>query len=164
MWVRDLADARRAKIVRITWDFDLPRWQVVGDKADRLMRTSHKRLSEHAELGDGVFWFQGNYPGALILFSTIENLLVENIHIWNGHGFPLRCNFNTNVTYRKVKLYPPGNRIATACRDGFKIRCTGGKVVMDNIHIEGCLGDDGQNIHGIWLIPKEIRGEKEMVS
>jgi hypothetical protein len=93
----------------------------------------------------------------------IENLRVDNVHFWNGHGFPLQCHFNTNVTYRRVKLYPPGNRIATACRDGFKIFCTGGKVVMDQIHIEGCLGDDGQNIHGLWLTPKEIRGEKEMV-
>jgi hypothetical protein len=156
-------EAGKAKVVRITWDFDLPRWEVVGKSEDRKMRTSHKRLSEYTELGDGVFWFQGNYTAALIRFSMIENLLVENVHIWNGHGFPLQCRFNTNVTYRKVKLYPPGNRIATACRDGFKIFCTGGEVVMDQIHIEGCLGDDGQNIHGLWLTPKEIRGAKEMV-
>jgi hypothetical protein len=156
-------EERKARVVRITWDFDLPRWEIAGDPADRIMQTTHHRLSEYAEPGEAVFWFQGNYTGALILFSMIENLLVDNVHFWNGHGFPLQCHFNTNVTYHRVKLYPPGNRIATVCRDGFKIFCTGGKVVMDNIHIEGCLGDDGQNIHGLWLTPKEIRGDQGMV-
>ena len=153
----------KAKVVRITWDFELPRWKVVGDPAARIMQTSHKRLTEYAHPGEAVFWFQGNFTGALIIFGDIKNLLVDNVHFWNGHGFPMQCVFNTNVTYRRVKLYPPGNRIATACRDGFKIFCTGGKVVMDNIHIEGCLGDDGQNIHGLWLTPREITGDREMV-
>ena len=162
MGTYDLEEGK-AKVVRITWDFDLPCWKVVGDPADRIMQTNHQRLSEYASPGEAVFWFQGNFTGALIMFGDIENLLVDNVHFWNGHGFPMQCIFNTNVTYRRVKLYPPGNRIATACRDGFKIFCTGGTVVMDNIHIEGCLGDDGQNIHGLWLTPKEIRGEREMV-
>ena len=156
-------DKRKIMIARITWDFDLPRWKVIGNDTSRLMTTTHKKLSEYAGLGDGVFWFQGNYTGGLIGLSMIENLLLENVFIWNGHGFPLQCRFNENVTYRKVKLYPPGNRIATTCRDGFKIYCTTGKVVMDGIHIEGCFGDDGQNIHGLWLTPKKVMGEKEMV-
>jgi hypothetical protein len=160
-------EARKAKTVRITWDHEAPHteipvWHRAGDPEDRMMKTSCKALTEYCKTGDGVFWFQSNYTAGLLLFSGIQNLWLENIHIWNGHGFPLKSNFNYNVTYKKVMLYPPGNRIATACRDGFKLLCNGGTVVMDSIYIDGCLGDDGQNIHGLWLTPQEVRGSHEM--
>jgi len=160
-------EAGKVKTVRITWDHEaphteVPTWNRTGDPSARLMNTSCKALTEYCNTGDGVFWFQSNYTAGLLLFSGIKDLWLENIHIWNGHGFPLKSNFNYNVTYKKVMLYPPGNRIATACRDGFKLLCNGGRVVMDSIYIDGCLGDDGQNIHGLWLTPQEVRGSHEM--
>ena len=108
-------------------------------------------LAQSGKTGDGVFWFQGNYTGSMLNFRNIKGLLLENIRILNGHGFPITCNFCQDITYRNVSIRPEGNRIATACRDGFKIYCGSGKVLMDGVHIEGCLGDDGQNIHGTWL-------------
>jgi hypothetical protein len=144
-------DTRKARVVRLTWDFDLPQWKVIGDDKDRLMTIQFPALAQSGKTGDGVFWFQGNFTGSLLNFRSIKGLLLENIHILNGHGFPITCNFCQDITYRNVNIRPEGNRIATACRDGFKIYCGSGKVLMDSVHVEGCLGDDGQNIHGIWL-------------
>jgi len=150
MGLYDLKE-RKAKVVRLTWDSDLPQWNVTGDEKDRRLVTHYSALAKSCMVGDGVFWFQGNYSGSLLSFGHVNNLLLENVQILNGHGFPVTCSFCHDVTYRNVKIIPEGNRIATTCRDGFKIYCASGKVLMDGVHIEGCLGDDGQNIHGIWL-------------
>jgi hypothetical protein len=155
---------RKASVVRLTWDFDLPRWRATGDEKDRQMTIQFKALAQSCKTGDGVFWFQGNYTGSMLNFRNIKGLLLENVHILNGHGFPITCNFCQDITYRKVSIKPEGNRIATACRDGFKIYCAGGRVLMDSIHIEGCLGDDGQNIHGIWLSVLRKQGDKSIIS
>jgi len=143
--------AKKAKVVRLTWESNLPQWHLVGSEKDRQMTIHHTGLAQSAKAGDGVFWFQGNFTGSLLNFSHINGLLLENINVLNGHGFPITCNFCQEITYHNVSLKPTGNRIATACRDGFKIYCAGGKVLMDGVHVEGCLGDDGQNIHGTWL-------------
>jgi hypothetical protein len=154
--------ARKAKVVRLTWDFDLPVWKVAGDASSRRMAISHEPLARSCRVGDGVFWFQGNYTGALIGLSGIDGLLLENIKIMNGHGFPITNNRCRDITYRHVSIKPEGNRIATVCRDGFKLYSASGKVLMDSVHIEGCLGDDGQNIHGTWLAGAEKISEKEL--
>ena len=148
-------DARKTKIVRLTWDFNLPQWKVIGNEADRRMVINHEPLAQSCQVGDGVFWFQGNYTGALIALSGIDGLLLENVNILNGHGFPITNNRCRDITYRNVSIKPEGNRIAAVCRDGFKIYSASGKVLMDGIHIEGCLGDDAQNIHGTWLAGAE---------
>jgi hypothetical protein len=143
--------ARKARVVRLTWDSNLPQWHLVGNEKERKMTINHPSLAQAAKTGEGVFWFQGNYTGSLLNFAHINGLLLENVSVLNGHGFPITCNFCRDITYRNVNIKPVGNRIATACRDGFKIYCGGGKVLMDGVHVEGCLGDDGQNIHGTWL-------------
>jgi hypothetical protein len=155
---------RKAKVVRLTWDFDLPSWRITGDENKRQMTIQYPALAQSGKTGDGVFWFQGNFTGPLLNFRNIKGLLLENVHILNGHGFPITCNFCQDITYRNVSIKPEGNRIATTCRDGFKIYCAGGKVLMDGVHIEGCLGDDGQNIHGTWLSALRKQGEKSLVT
>ena len=155
-------EARKAKVVRLTWDFDLPSWKVAGDAAGRRMAISHEPLAQSCQVGDGVFWFQGNYTGALIGLSGIDGLLLENVKIMNGHGFPITNSRCRDITYRNVSIKPEGNRIATVCRDGFKLYGASGKVLMDGVHIEGCLGDDGQNIHGTWLAGAEKVSGKEL--
>jgi hypothetical protein len=156
-------EVRKAKIVRLTWDFDLPQWQILGDEKDRRMTIHYNALAQSCRVGDGVFWFQGNYTGSLLNFRGIKGLLLENVHILNGHGFPITNNYCHDITYRNVSIKPEGNRIATVCRDGFKIFCASGKVLMDGIHIEGCLGDDGQNIHGIWLAALKKQSDRELL-
>jgi hypothetical protein len=155
---------RKAKVVRLTWDFDLPQWKATGNDKDRQMTIRFQPLAQSCKIGDGVFWFQGNFSGSMLNFRNIKGLLLENVHILNGHGFPITCNFCKDITYRNVSIKPEGNRIATTCRDGFKIYCAGGKVLMDGIHIEGCLGDDGQNIHGIWLAVLRKEGGKSLIT
>lgn len=157
-------EARKAKVVRLTWDFDLPQWHTLGEKEDRRMAMSYAALAQACAVGDGVFWFQGNFCGPLLHFGYITGLMVDNVQIYTGHGFTLTCNFCRDVTYRKVKIAPVGNRIATSCRDGFKIYCASGKLLMDGVHNEGCLGDDGQNIHGIWLAVVEKRSDWALVA
>jgi len=156
--------AKKAKVVRITWESNLPQWHVIGSEKDRQMTIKHSGLAQSGKAGDGVFWFQGNYTGSLLNFAHINGLLLENISVLNGHGFPITCNFCCDITYHNVNLKPTGNRIATACRDGFKIYCGSGKVLMDGVHVEGCLGDDGQNIHGTWLAVHKKQSEKTLTA
>ena len=156
-------EARKAKAVRITWDEDLPQWHIDGEESSRRMTMHFDPLAQLCRVGDGVFWFQGNHAGSMIGFSGINGLLLENVHILNGHGFPITNNSCHDITYRNVTIKPEGNRIATVCRDGFKLYAASGKVLMDSVHIEGCLGDDAQNIHGTWLAVSEKRSAKELV-
>lgn len=156
-------EARKAKAVRLTWDENLPQWHLDGDKSSRHMTMHFAALAQSCRVGDGVFWFQGNHYGAMINFSGIDGLLLENVHILNGHGFPITNNFCHDITYRNVTIKPEGNRIATVCRDGLKLYCASGKVLMDRVHIEGCLGDDGQNIHGTWLAVTQKRSDRELL-
>lgn len=156
-------EARKAKVLRLTWDSDLPQWRITGDVKERQMKLEYKSLAQSCKVGDGVFWFQGNYTGSLLDFSGIKDLLLENVHVLNGHGFPITNSYCHNLTYRNVSIKPQGNRIATVCRDGFKLFCASGKVLMDGIHIEGCLGDDGQNIHGMWLAAAQKRSDKDLL-
>ena len=93
-------EAGKSLAVRITWSSDLPRWQVTGKPEERLMKTTHALLSENCEEGDGVYWFQGNSGFPQLTFSMIKDLLLENVHIYGGHGFPLRNEFCHNITYR----------------------------------------------------------------
>ena len=95
-------EARKVKVVRLTWESDLPQWRIVGDEKDRRMTTRHTALAQSSKVGDGVFWFQGNYTGSLLNFGHIDGLLLENISILNGHGFPVTCNFCRDITYRNV--------------------------------------------------------------
>jgi hypothetical protein len=155
-------EARKARVVRLTWDFDLPRWKVLGDEGSRRMTLSHEPLAGSCREGDGVFWFQGNYTGPLIGLSGIHGLLLENVSILNGHGFPITNRRCRDITYRRVSIKPGEDRIATVCRDGFKLYAASGKVLMDQVHIEGCLGDDGQNIHGTWLEGAEMTSGNQL--
>ena len=157
-------EAKKAKVVRLTWESNLPQWHLTGSDKDRQMKINHSGLAQSAMVGDGVFWFQGNHTGSLLNFGHINGLLLENISVFNGHGFPITCNFCRDITYHNVNLKPTGNRIATACRDGFKIYCGSGKVVMDGVHVEGCLGDDGQNVHGMWLAVQKKQSEKTLTA
>lgn len=143
--------AKKAKVVRLTWESNLPQWHIIGNDKSRQMKISYQPLAQSGKIGEVVFWFQGNYTGSLLNFTHINGLLLDNVSVLDGHGFPITCSFCRDITYHKVSLKPTGNRVATACRDGFHIYCVTGKVLMDGIHVEGCLGDDGQNIHGTWL-------------
>ena len=156
--------AKKAKVVRITWESNLPQWHLAGSDKDRQMTINHSGLAKTAKEGDGIFWFQGNYTGSLLNFAHINGLLLENVIVLNGHGFPITCNFCRDITYHNVSLKPTGNRIASACRDGFKIYCGSGKVLMDGVHVEGCLGDDGQNIHGTWLAVQKKQSGKALTA
>jgi hypothetical protein len=156
-------EARKAKVLRLTWDSDLPQWRISGAEKDRRMIIEYAALAQSCQVGDGVFWFQGNYTGSLINFSGVRDLLLENVHVLNGHGFPITNNYCHNITYRNVSIKPEQDRIATVCRDGFKLFCPSGKVLMNGLHIEGCLGDDGQNIHGMWLSVAQKRSDKDLL-
>ena len=157
-------EKRKTKVVRLTWDSNLPQWHLAGEDTERKMTIQYPALAQSGKEGDGVFWFQGNHTGSLINFRQVKNLLLENIHILNGHGFPITCNFCQDITYRNIIMKPVDNRIATACRDGFKIYCGSGKVLMDGVHVEGCHGDDGQNIHGTWLAVKGKQSDKSLIT
>jgi polygalacturonase len=77
--------------------------------------------------------------------------LIENVRIFGGHGFPLVCTGSKDVTYRDVQVAPPNGRIVSSVRDGLKLGNVTGNILMERVIIDGCAGDDGSNVHGLWI-------------
>jgi hypothetical protein len=149
---------KRILINRLTWDGttatsipDLPSWTATGETGSRTMTMNYPRLASNAMVGQAVFWFQGNFYGQILSLTGNDGLLVENVRIFGGHGFPLHSTGSKDVTYRDVQLAPPTGRIVTSVRDGLNLGSLAGRVLMERVLIDGCAGDDGSNIHSIWL-------------
>lgn len=172
MGLYDLA-ARRTLISRLVWGqakahdaapAAQPSWRATGGPAADTMEIRLAPLATTAKRGQAVFWFQGNFEGNVIALPSIDGLLVENVHLRGGHGFPLVCNYSKDVTYRDVRLEPPAGRIVTTCRDGLKLNGLRGTVLMERVRIDGCAGDDGQNIHSTWLSTVERSDARTLVA
>lgn len=141
---------------RIVWDgtdgVAMPVWHLKSGGNGMLMYTDHALLAQNINVGDGVFWFQGNWTDScqMIMNYKVSGLNYENVKILNATGFALTADFCSNIMYSKVALGPDNtNRIAVAPRDGFKMSNASGTVLMDQVTVDG-IGDDGQNCHGMW--------------
>lgn len=129
-------------------------WRVVGDPADRIMKLYSPRIASKTAVGDGISW-NFSYKGVQINFYMCDNLTVENVWTYNAIGFCMRAEACENITARKIKIIAPDNQLAVGSRDGWKLYACRGKVVMDEIYMEGVRWD-GQNVHGSFLWPHQV--------
>ena len=111
------------------------------------------------------FFFQGHYTESakMIYFRGCENLLVENVKIHNGTGFPMTCDFCRNVTYRNVQAAPKTGYCAVAPRDCFKLYCCSGDIVLDHVTMDG-FEDDGQNCHGMFSTVQKVEDANTIIA
>lgn len=126
-------------------------WRVVGDPADRVMELHSPTLASKVAVGEGLSW-HFSYQGIQVNFYMCDDLSVENIWTYNTIGFCMRAEACENITAKKIKIIAPDNQLAVGSRDGWKLYACRGKVIMDEIYMEGVRWD-GQNVHGsfLWL-------------
>ncbi|TAD86376.1 MAG: hypothetical protein EAY75_08635 [Bacteroidetes bacterium] len=143
--------SERNKTLRVTWDTGLPTWAPVSGGSGRLMRLDFKALADTVAVGDHVFWFQGNHGGLQCVTGKSENVNFKNVITHNSTGFVYHFVDNKDITLTKVKIEPPGNRVAVSPRDGIHIAHCRGFILLDSVVVRNTPGDDGLNVHGLYL-------------
>src|SRR5690606_28160132 len=129
-------------------------WHVAGDPAERVMELNSPTLASKVSVGEGLSW-HFSYQGIQVNFYMCDDLMVENVWTYNAIGFCMRAEACENITAKKVKIIAPDNQLAVGSRDGWKLYACRGKVIMDDIYMEGVRWD-GQNVHGSFLWPHKI--------
>ncbi|HCD32644.1 MAG TPA: hypothetical protein DER01_09560 [Phycisphaerales bacterium] len=124
-------------------------WQVVGDDAQRLMRLPSHSIASKVQMGDGLSWHNG-FWGYQVLFFNANDLTLSNLWTTNAAGFAMCTQLCHNITADRIVVRSDNNQLATSPRDGWKLYACSGKVVIDDMFIEGVRWD-GQNVHGSFL-------------
>ncbi|MFY7899961.1 MAG: hypothetical protein ACOVNY_07235, partial [Chitinophagaceae bacterium] len=150
MGVYDIANGKN-KTLRITWDSGLPTWTALSGGSGRLLTINYQALASEVNIGDGVFWFQGNHGGTQCVTSKSSNINFNNVITHNATGFVYHFVDNENITLKNVKLEPTGNRIAVAPRDGIHLAHNRGTILLDSVIVRNNPGDDGLNVHGLYI-------------
>lgn len=150
MGVYDMVNGKN-KSLRLTWDTNLPTWSPVSGGSGRLMRLDYEDLADAVNIGDGVFWFQGNHGGLQIVTGKSEDITFKNLITNNSTGFVHHFVDNKNITLEKVKIQPTGNRIAVSPRDGIHLASNTGLISLDGVVVKNTPGDDGLNVHGSYI-------------
>jgi hypothetical protein len=150
MGVYDKANEKN-KTLRVTWDTGLPTWSPISGGSGRLLRLDFKPLADSVIVGDYVFWFQGNHGGTQCVTGKSENINFRNVITNNSTGFVYHFVDNKNITLNKVKIEPTGNRIAVSPRDGIHLAHNSGTILLDSVVVKNTPGDDGLNVHGLYL-------------
>lgn len=147
------------KTLRVTWDTGLPTWVPITGGSGRLMRLDFKPLADTVSIGDNVFWFQGNHGGTQCVTGKSENVTFNNVITNNSTGFVYHFVDNRNITLNKVKIEPTGNRIAVSPRDGIHLAHCSGTILLDSVVVKNTPGDDGLNVHGLYISVGVINGK-----
>lgn len=150
MGVYDMVNWKN-KSLRLTWETNLPTWGTVPGGSGRLMRLDYEDLADAVNVGDGVFWFQGNHGGLQIVTGKSEDITFKNLITNNSTGFVHHFVDNKNITLEKVKIQPTGNRIAVSPRDGIHLASNTGLISLDGVVVKNTPGDDGLNVHGSYI-------------
>lgn len=129
-------------------------WHIIGDPVNRTMQLNSPRVASKTAIGDGISW-NFSYKGIQVNFYMCNNLVVENVWTYNAIGFCMQAQACENITAKKVKVIAPDNQLAVGSRDGWKLYACRGKIVMDDIYMEGVRWD-GQNVHGSFLWPHKV--------
>jgi hypothetical protein len=147
------------KKLRVTWETGLPTWASEPGGSGRLLKVTYADLASAVNVGDNVFWFQGNHGGTQCVTSKSENISFKNVITHNATGFVYHFVDNENVTLNKVKIETTGNRIAVAPRDGIHLANNRGLILLDSVVVKNVPGDDGLNAHGVYLSVGSISGK-----
>lgn len=89
-----------------------------------------------------------DHVGAFINLS--KNIVLENITIHYMHGLGIVSQFSENLTFKRVKTTPSGNRTIAGFADGMHFSGCKGHILVEGCHFKG-LHDDPMNIHGTYL-------------
>ncbi|RNL95175.1 hypothetical protein ED312_00825 [Sinomicrobium pectinilyticum] len=129
-------------------------WHVEGDPAERIMKLNSPTVASGVEVGEGLSW-HFSYKGVQVNFYGCHDLFVENVWTYNAIGFCMQAQACENITAGKIKIMAPDNQLAVGSRDGWKLYACRGKIVMDELYMEGVRWD-GQNVHGSFLSPYRV--------
>jgi len=147
------------KKLRVTWDTGLPTWAAEPGGSGRLLKLNFADLANAVNVGDNVFWFQGNHGGTQCNTNKSENITFKNVITHNSTGFVYHFVDNDNVTLNNVKIETTGNRIAVSPRDGIHLAHNRGLIFLDSVVVKNVPGDDGLNAHGLYISVGSISGK-----
>jgi len=119
----------------------------------KLVNVKNAKIASIAKVGDGISWHFG-FNGNVFNVTMSEDIYVENINMHAAIGFCGSISRSKNIYVKNYRLYPAGNQLAVGSRDGLMLGCDTGKVVMENLRLEGVRWD-GQNAHGLFIWLKE---------
>ncbi len=102
-------------------------------------------------------------PG--IFFWQSENITVSNTHVQFLHGFGMVAQLCKDITLNGVKFAPRAGtgRTTAGFADFVQMSSVGGKVTITNCEFSG-PHDDPINIHGTFLVVKEISSDRRTVT
>jgi len=147
------------KKLRVTWDSGLPTWAAESGGSGRLLKLNFADLANNVNVGDNVFWFQGNHGGTQCNTNKSENITFKNVITHNATGFVYHFVDNENLTLNNLKIETTGNRIAVAPRDGIHLAHNRGLILLDSVVVKNVPGDDGLNAHGLFISVGTISGK-----
>ncbi len=163
----DVKTRRLKHQISLTFGHDVNRdpdaltWKTVGADEDRLMLLPSDKIASQVQVGDGLSWHNG-FWGYQLLIHNSHDLTLSNLWTVNAAGFAMctqRCN---NITADRIVIRSENNQLAVSPRDGWKLYACTGKVVINDMYIEGVRWD-GQNVHGSFLTVLEKQSENKLL-
>ncbi|HIR23989.1 MAG TPA: right-handed parallel beta-helix repeat-containing protein [Candidatus Egerieimonas faecigallinarum] len=102
------------------------------------------------------------HPGMLVQDS--EDVLVENVTIYQTAGLGIVFQFSRNITARGIEFtadHTDGCRIISGHDDGLHFSNNGGHITIENCRFRGLM-DDPVNVHGTAAGIRQISGSRRL--
>ena len=140
------------------------------------------RLEDCAALSGDTVRFTGRFPAvypagsvvvlrhservhAGIFAENCENVLFENITVHATGGLGILCQFNRNLTFRKVSFRAnaqKGRQIVNGHDDGLHLTSNAGTITVENCYFHGLM-DDPINVHGLCARIEEVTDRRTVI-
>jgi hypothetical protein len=116
-------------------------WRI-HDEDNRIMELTHhegKKLDflDLIEVGEYMSWHYGAMGDNQMIVQGNKNVVIQNIHVPNTlHNF-VNLSYNINVLLKDIKFKSDNSSMAVGPRDAFHMATNRGKMVIENVYIEG---------------------------
>ena len=112
----------------------------IDDSSNRIMKlelSSGLDFLQHIEVGEYLSWHYGWTSSTMVNFRSNEDLIIENLNIFNSLRSALFISYCKNITVKDVSIKSKGNQLATSPRDGVHSSRNKGDYLIDNLHVTG---------------------------
>jgi hypothetical protein len=116
-------------------------WRI-HDEENRIMELTHndgKKLDflDLIDVGEYMSWHYGAMGNNQMIVQNNTNLVMQNIYVPNIlHAF-VNLSFNNNVLIKDVVFKSDNSSMAVGSRDALHMSTNRGKMIIDNVYIEG---------------------------
>ncbi len=109
------------------------------------------------------FFCEGRYADAVIINAS-KDVKIENVNIFNSPAMGVIAQVSKNVTLKNVSVQPEkgSNHVISTLADASHFTNCRGKITLQDCSFFN-MNDDGTNIHGMYTLIDEIKGNKVRV-